>query len=118
MTVRERADLAVGFVQMELPSIAVSLLEPASALSGGFLALYCWALLQSHRALDCATLLEQRLRDEEVQGDVRRELEYLLARAREALGEAELSSELYRLLGDYRDSEARHSRLRSRPGRG
>lgn len=118
MTLRERADLAVGFLQMEMPAIAVSLLEPASTLAGGFLAVYCWALLQARRALDCASVLEQRLRDEGIEGDVRRELEYLLSRAREELGDVDPAIELYRLLGDYRDSVARLSRLRSRPGRG
>lgn len=41
LSVRERADLAIGFLQMELPEIALSLLQPASLHGGVSTALYC-----------------------------------------------------------------------------
>jgi hypothetical protein len=111
LSIRDRADLAVGFLQMEMPEVAVSLLEPGTGLSGGYLAVYCTSLLRADRAFECASHLEVRLRDEELKGDVRRELEYLLARARERLGENELACELFRLLADYRDSATRYRKL-------
>jgi hypothetical protein len=121
LSIRDRADLAIGFLQMEMPEVAVSLLEPGAGLSGSYLAVYCAALLRSDRAFECASQLEARLRDEELKGDVRRELEYLLARARERLGEDVLACELFRLLSEYRDSAMRYRKLHdllARKGRG
>jgi hypothetical protein len=113
MALRDRADLAVGFLQMEMPDVAVSLLEPAGGLSGGFLAVYCWALIRSGRAFECISVLELRLREEDLSAEVRTEWEYLLACARERLGEDALACELFRLLGNYRDSAGRYRRLKA-----
>ncbi|MBU6374444.1 MAG: hypothetical protein KGQ59_00455 [Bdellovibrionales bacterium] len=113
LSTRERADLAIGFLQMELPEVAISLLQPGSTQSGVGSALYCWALLQAGKAFECVSVLDVRLRDDSLSADVRREMEYLMARSREALGERRLALELYSALGDYRDSSSRRHRLQS-----
>lgn len=117
MTPRDRTDLAVAFLQMDMPEPAVSLLAPLASRMDAGAALYCRALLQAERAFDCAELLESRLRSEDVSGDLRTEMEYLLARARERLGEQKAALELYSALGGYRDSQHRKERLlRARGG--
>ncbi|NDD92136.1 hypothetical protein EBZ37_08635 [bacterium] len=113
MSAREKADLAIGFLQMELPEIALSLLQSGSLHGGVTSALYCWALLQAGKAFECVSLLDVKLRDQNLSPEVRVEMEYLLARARENLGERRLALELYGALGEYRDSSSRKIRLQS-----
>ena len=116
LSLQERVDLAIGFLQMEMAEISVSILEPESALPSVYLGIYCWGLLQARRAFDCISVIGSRLRDQEIQGEVRRELEYLLACAREQMGEIHLARELFALLGDYRDALDRVRKLNLKLG--
>jgi tetratricopeptide (TPR) repeat protein len=115
-SLRERTDLAVGFLQMEMPSIAVAVLAPVKSEQLRAATLYAAALLQNGNAYECLAELEVALRDLELEPDLRREVLYLMARAREVLKQHDEAAVLYAEIVDYRDASFRLARLR--PGTG
>ncbi|MEN9723708.1 MAG: hypothetical protein RJB38_1694 [Pseudomonadota bacterium] len=114
---RERQDLAIGFLQMQLPEVALAILPALTTASAAYETIRCTALLGAGQALQCAVELEARLREEGLRPEERCEMEYLLARAQEQIGEWQSALQLFLLLGDYRDSSRWALRLRRAIGR-
>ncbi|MGZ3696611.1 MAG: hypothetical protein ACXWP5_00840, partial [Bdellovibrionota bacterium] len=122
LSMQDRLDLGIGFLEMELYPVAARLFTSAlREICLGELrddehlvsaaALLASALTMDGRAFEAATSLQPLLNDTELAAGLKLEIFYQMGRAYEALGQLPLASEWYRQISKtdprYRDIEDR-----------
>src|SRR5690606_32999938 len=89
---RDRMDMGIAFLEMDLPEIAVLQFAAAAgdpALRLGATCLMATAHLASGRPLEAVMVLEPMLTDQEIARAEKLDLIYVMGRAQEALGRRE-----------------------------